>query len=252
MVLYDSEANFLAISDDSIKFLGYEDANDFKKYVDDVADLFLVKSGYVYKFNNFSWIDYILHSGAANKSAIVRLKNGNEIEVDLHIKEVYFPNTSAKTTLAYEILLNKHSKPTKTPKIQAMSDLDSQQNHKLDKNLSQEIHTQPKKIKLNDGIEALGINTNTMNIYIKDYLKFADIVDKKMISAINWRSSTSIKRYVIQLKSISDLLRLDTLSRPLVLLLDAAIQKESQEELSNTYKKYRDALQYAKESLMLN
>lgn len=250
MVLYDSEANFLAISDDSIKFLGYDDANDFEKYVNDVADLFAVKSGYVYKFNNFSWIDYILHSGAANKSAIVKLKNGHEVEVDLHIKEVYFPKNSKENTLAYEVLLRKREVSSQDIKPHELK----QEVSKKDTTQSSIPHEQKTQIKekelnLDEGIKALGINMETMRDFVKEYLKYADIVDRKMISAINWRSSKSIRRYAIELKSVSDLLRIDTLSHPLELLLEAVKRKESQEGLSSTYKKYREALKITKEVL---
>lgn len=252
MVLYDNEANFLAISDESIRFLGYDDANDFKKYVNDVADLFVVKSGYVYKFKNFSWIDYILHSGAANKSAIIKLKNGREKEVDLHIKEVYFPNSSKDDNLAYEVILIDQEEEQK-------QNSSINPNHELKKHFFSSKETTPiqttqqkKPIKLDIGMKALGININTMNNFVKEYLKYAEIVDKKMMSAINWRSSNSITKIAIELKSVSDLLRIDILSQPLILLLEAVKRKESQEELNNTYKKYKEALRYTKETLFDN
>lgn len=89
MVLYDKNFKPIGISQDILNFLGYEDMDDFKTYATDIADLFVQKSGYIYKFENFSWIKYILHSGAPNKSALIKLKHGKEREIQLSIKELF-------------------------------------------------------------------------------------------------------------------------------------------------------------------
>ncbi|MBE0494937.1 MAG: hypothetical protein IBX45_00860 [Campylobacterales bacterium] len=88
MILYDKECNLIGIAKDVLVFLGYEDMEEFKTYNNDVADLFVNKLGYVYKFQNFSWIDYVLYSGAPNKNAIIKKKNGKEIEVHVSIREI--------------------------------------------------------------------------------------------------------------------------------------------------------------------
>lgn len=89
LVLYDKNFKPIGISQDILNFLGYEDIDDFKTYATDIADLFVQKSGYIYKFENFSWIKYILHSGAPNKSALIKLKHGQEQEIQLSIKELF-------------------------------------------------------------------------------------------------------------------------------------------------------------------
>ncbi len=88
MILYNNNSELIGISKNQLSFLGYDDLNDFKTYVNDVADLFVKKSGYVHKFVNFSWIDYVMHSGASNKGAMVKLKNGREVEVKIRVKEI--------------------------------------------------------------------------------------------------------------------------------------------------------------------
>ena len=103
MILYDKKCNLLGMSRDVLGFLGYEDIEEFKTYTNDVADLFVNKSGYVYKFKNFSWIDYILHSGAPNKSALVKLKNGKEVESRIAIEEILLIDPLGDNQTLYKV-----------------------------------------------------------------------------------------------------------------------------------------------------
>jgi len=89
MILYSKSGDFLGIGKDELSFLGYEDLDEFRYFHSDVADLFVNRPGYICKFKNFSWIDYALHSGTPKKSAIIRLKTGNEVEIPLRIKELF-------------------------------------------------------------------------------------------------------------------------------------------------------------------
>jgi len=108
MILYSKSGNFLGIGKDELSFLGYEDLEEFKSINSDVADLFVNKPGYIFKFKNFSWIDYALHSGAPKKSVIIKLKTGNEVEVALKIKELflYSPQENDDIYYAVEFLNN--------------------------------------------------------------------------------------------------------------------------------------------------
>jgi hypothetical protein len=77
-----------------LDFLGYEDLEEFKTFTNDVADLFEQRPGYVYRFKNFSWINYVLHSGAPNKNAILHLKNNKDVEVRILIEEIFLIDNS--------------------------------------------------------------------------------------------------------------------------------------------------------------
>ena len=102
MILYDKECNLLGMSKSVLDFLGYESLEEFKTFTNDVADLFVQRSGYVYRFKNFSWINYALHSGAANKNAILRLKNNKEVEVRILIEEIFLIE-STENELFYKV-----------------------------------------------------------------------------------------------------------------------------------------------------
>ncbi len=103
MILYSKSGDFLGIGKDELSFLGYEDLDEFRSINSDVADLFVNKPGYIFKFKNFSWIDYALHSGAPKKSVILRLRTGNEIEVTLKIKELFLYSPKQKEDIYYTV-----------------------------------------------------------------------------------------------------------------------------------------------------
>lgn len=89
MILYDRNAVFLGMGSQELYLLGYEDMEEFKNYHNDFADLFINKPGYIFKFQNFSWIDYTLHSGTPNRKVLIKTKNGKEIETSLNIHEIF-------------------------------------------------------------------------------------------------------------------------------------------------------------------
>ncbi len=103
MILYDKYSNFLGMSSTMLNFLGFEDLEEFKAIYKDVADLFVEKRGYIYKFKNFSWIEYALHSGTPNKKVLITLKNSQVIESEIKIKEIYLINPIGESDKFYSI-----------------------------------------------------------------------------------------------------------------------------------------------------
>ncbi len=103
MILYDKYSNFLGMSSTMLSFLGFEDLEEFKAIYKDVADLFVEKRGYIYKFKNFSWIEYALHSGTPNKKVLITLKNSQVIESELKIKEIYLINPIGESDKFYSV-----------------------------------------------------------------------------------------------------------------------------------------------------
>lgn len=95
---------FLGMGNQELYLLGYEDIEEFRNYHNDVADLFINKPGYIFKFKNFSWIDYTLHSGTPNKRVLIRTKSGREVDTSLHIHEIYLTQDifGAKTCFGIE------------------------------------------------------------------------------------------------------------------------------------------------------
>ncbi len=106
MILYDKSGLFLGMGNQELYLLGYEDMEEFRNYHSDIADLFVNKPGFIFKFKNFCWIDYAQHSGTPNKRVLIRTKNGKEIESSLLINEVYLQKEINGTSLFYGIELS--------------------------------------------------------------------------------------------------------------------------------------------------
>ena len=105
MILYDQNFKFIGMSAETLTFLGYEDLDEFCSMHNDFADLFIKREGYIHKFENFSWIHYILYSGAANKKALIDKKNGGELSVEITIKEVFLNKTYDGLEKIYSVKL---------------------------------------------------------------------------------------------------------------------------------------------------
>ncbi len=118
MILYDDKYNFLGMSSDTLGFLGYEDIGEFLSQHNDFANLFVNKEGYIYKFDNFAWIDFVLYSGSANKKAIVTLKNGQETEISVSIKELFLAKEieNSKKLYSVKVISDNFNEISGTPK----------------------------------------------------------------------------------------------------------------------------------------
>lgn len=116
MILYDKNGLFLGMGNQELSLLGYEDIEEFRNYHNDFADLFVNKPGFIFKFKNFSWIDYTLHSGTPNRRVLVKTKNGREIETSLAVSEIFLPKELNGCSVLFGIELTnapfKHDLPS--------------------------------------------------------------------------------------------------------------------------------------------
>ncbi|MDR0666600.1 MAG: hypothetical protein LBF71_04225 [Campylobacteraceae bacterium] len=104
MILYDKNTKFIGVSADILAVLGYEDMNAFMAYNNDVADLFVNKQGYVHKFDDFSWINYVLNGSLPSKNVIIKQRSGGEIGASISITEILLSN--AKDDKCYLVSLS--------------------------------------------------------------------------------------------------------------------------------------------------
>lgn len=116
MILYDKNSKFLGIGKEELSVLGFEDIDQFRESCSDVAELFVNKAGYIYKFKNFSWIDYTLNSGAPKKSVILQQRNGNEIETGIKIKEIFALDADDRQKNYYSVEFTNASMQENSPK----------------------------------------------------------------------------------------------------------------------------------------
>jgi hypothetical protein len=121
LILYDKKGTFLGMGQDELSMLGYEDMHDFVNNYSDFADLFIKRPGYISKFKNFFWIDYMLHSGTPNKNVVLKHKNGTEVESGLVVSELFLTQEINECTSLYGVELSAMS-GTRSFKTDTISD----------------------------------------------------------------------------------------------------------------------------------
>lgn len=72
MLIYNHNKSLVAIDDETLHHLGYKTLAAFLQDHDDVAELFVKKPGYIHNFQNFPWIDFVLHADAEDTKAIIQ------------------------------------------------------------------------------------------------------------------------------------------------------------------------------------
>ncbi|MBD3800805.1 MAG: Hpt domain-containing protein [Campylobacterales bacterium] len=72
MLIYNHNKKLVGIDDETLHHLGYKTLSEFLAEHNDVAEMFVKKPGYIHNFQNFSWIDFILHADAEDTRAIIQ------------------------------------------------------------------------------------------------------------------------------------------------------------------------------------
>lgn len=88
MILYSADKKFMGMDHDDLQQLGYKTLPEFIKDYQDFADTFIDRPGYIYNYEDFSWIDYILNSNDSDFKAMV-YSNSNGFACDLEISPYY-------------------------------------------------------------------------------------------------------------------------------------------------------------------
>ncbi len=89
MVFYDEYDEIIGVDRSSIDFFGCSDIDEFKKDIDDVSNLFIKKDGYVYKFDHYTWLDFINYSQESINKVLIAQKNGDIVEAEVIVNEIF-------------------------------------------------------------------------------------------------------------------------------------------------------------------
>jgi len=71
VLIYNHDKQMVGVDEETLKQIGYSSLAAFLEEHSDIADLFVKKPGYVHKFQNFSWIDFVRHADAEESKAII-------------------------------------------------------------------------------------------------------------------------------------------------------------------------------------
>jgi len=72
VLIYNHNKELVGIDDETLHHLGYKTLGEFLQNYSDVSQLFVKKPGYIHNFQNFPWIDFVLHSDAEDIKAIIQ------------------------------------------------------------------------------------------------------------------------------------------------------------------------------------
>jgi len=95
LILYNSKKEMVAVSSEIIDFLGFDSIEEMNEKIQDIADLFVNKPGFIYNFKNFSWIDYIIFNHLKSPKVILKTLT-SEIETEILITELIDINEKSK------------------------------------------------------------------------------------------------------------------------------------------------------------
>jgi len=59
LIYYDEYDEFLGADRKSLDLFGCKDIYEFKEKIGDVSNFFIEREGYIYKFKNYNWLDFI-------------------------------------------------------------------------------------------------------------------------------------------------------------------------------------------------
>ena len=107
MLLYRKDGTLYCVTKKALQLAGYQSLGDFLAQHKDYSELFVKKPGYIYNFENFSWINFLKHATPQQKKALLRDKEGNLYQCNIEI-ETYLPLEAEGGTAAelYQISLS--------------------------------------------------------------------------------------------------------------------------------------------------
>jgi len=88
LLIYNHEKQMVGVDETTLKQIGYDSLNAFLKEHSDIADLFVKKPGYVHKFQNFSWIDFVQHA-EADETKVIVMNGHKQFSCTLDVSPLY-------------------------------------------------------------------------------------------------------------------------------------------------------------------
>ncbi len=207
VILYDNNKQLIAISDKTLELLGFDSLEEFRSKVNDVAQLFLKRPGYVHDFKSFHWIDYCLTNSTVTHRAIIATKNGSELEVFINIS----PLNGLFTKTFYLVTLEPNTfEECFAPAFVSKSDTPPQQTQPQ-KERSSEVTIEKKsfpKLNLQQISEELNLSEDIVLDFIKEFVNHAAEKVPQVNEALKKQDIKSLKNIIHTLRGVSANLRL--------------------------------------------
>ena len=236
MILFDDFGKLLGSDEDSLKLFGCANIEEFKDKIDDISDYFIKKEGYIYKFDNYNWIDFLNYSEEKINKVLIKQKNNQAIEAEISIRELY--NLIEINGSKITFLIEFHNKRI-VDQTEEKKDIENKEN--IPEISTKNIH--PNKIELNYGImkKEYDIDEAFYNELLNDFVLESQN-DIELINAyiINGKYN-SILKITNKLKNICLNLKLDTFL-PILSNIEKDIRDKNYERIDKFLDEYTKEL----------
>ena len=237
MILFDDFGELLGSDKESLKLFGYTSIEEFKEKVEDISDFFIKKEGYLYKFDNYNWIDYLNYSEEKINKVLIRQKDNSVIEAEISIKEIYNVIEINGSKITYLIEFHnkrdiKHIEKEKLIKQDSQKNIDKDSKNNRENIKVNKIELSYDKIK-----EEYDINEDFYNELLNDFISESKS-DIELINAyiIN-NKYNSILRVTNKLKKICLNLKLNSFLS-ILSDIDRNIKNSNYESIEKLLDKY--------------
>ncbi|BBG65126.1 hypothetical protein NNO_0423 [Hydrogenimonas sp.] len=90
MLIYRNDGKLFSISKKALQLAGYHDIEHFNAEHNDYSELFVKRPGYIYNFENFSWISFLRNANDEQKRVLISTKDNATYECTLSL-DVHYP-----------------------------------------------------------------------------------------------------------------------------------------------------------------
>jgi len=103
MLLFNYKKEFIGINETDLELLGFKTLSELQNEVDDFADLFVKKPGFIHNFKHVNWIDFVeCADSPENAKAIINI-NAKNFQCFMSVTILYL--TEEPTSKAYAVHL---------------------------------------------------------------------------------------------------------------------------------------------------
>ncbi|WP_457596837.1 Hpt domain-containing protein [Hydrogenimonas sp.] len=89
MLIYRNDGTLYSVSKKALKLAGYSDMAQFLDDHDDYSELFVKKPGYIYNFENFSWLSFLRNANPEQKRVLIATRDNATYEAELELETFY-------------------------------------------------------------------------------------------------------------------------------------------------------------------
>ncbi len=89
MLIYRNDGKLFCISKKALQLAGYHDIEHFNAEHNDYSELFIKRPGYIYNFENFSWLTFLRNAYKEQKKVLIATKDNAIYECELAMETIY-------------------------------------------------------------------------------------------------------------------------------------------------------------------